>query len=551
MALLSRKKPDSTCPIGLTIQTNRLDLACIERQTGGLPKVTRCESYPLTGGLAASLAKLRQGGKLDGQCTTLLAAGEYQFLTTEAPPVPESSPATELREAVRWKIKDMVDFPVTAAGIDALRIPVQPGRPPQLLAIAASHGVLKPRIESFQNAKANLVAIDLPELAQRNIAQLFETQDRALALLTFSAQGGLLTLSCNGELYSTRRIDISATDLARDKGLYERAVLDVQRSLDNFERNFSQLSLQRLLVLPVPAADDFIQHLRDNLYQPVEALRIEEALDISDAPMLANAATLADALPALGAALRNDTLAQINLFDANLQQQYDPWTARNLGLSLSAVGTLALLAAGWAYWQNDQAATALRALEPQLQAARAQSKQLSTRIAEHQPDTKLQAELVDNRNRLEARGEVLALLKRGLSPESSNQADWLRGFARQIPNGLWLTAFSINSETGALEIHGRTTNPALIPEYIRRLNAEKAFQGRTFAALDISNDQAAPAPASGNTAQANPALTAPPAATSSPNAPATSTSKITTPAPRYHDFALTSSHADAAPGGRS
>jgi hypothetical protein len=28
--------------------------------------------------------------------------------------------------------------------------------------------------------------------------------------------------------------------------------------------------------------------------------------------------------------------------------------------------------------------------------------------------------------------------------------------------------------------------PSLLPDYIRRLNAEKAFQGRQFAALDVS-----------------------------------------------------------------
>lgn len=284
----------------------RLDLARIERRTGSLPRVTRCESYPVQEGLVSALTRLRQGGKLEGRCTTLLGAGEYQFLAIESPPLPESAPSAELREAVRWKIKDMVEFPVSAAGIDAIRIPSQPGRPPQLLAAAASHAVLKPRIESFQAAKVGLAAIDLPELAQRNIAQLFETPERALALLIFNDQGGLLTLTCNGELYATRRIDISAAELAGDKSLYERAVLDVQRSLDNFERNFSHLTLQRLLVLPVPGADDFIQHLKDNLYQPVEPLNIREGLDISAVPLLTNAATLADALPALGAALREE-----------------------------------------------------------------------------------------------------------------------------------------------------------------------------------------------------------------------------------------------------
>jgi MSHA biogenesis protein MshI len=276
-----------------------------------MPVVTLCESYPLTDGLTASLSRLRQSGKLGGQCTALLSSTDYQFLSIEAPNLPATAPASELKEAVRWKIKDMVNFSVAEAGIDILKIPTAPGRPAQLLAAAAPHTALRPLIQGFQAAKVSLTAIDLPELAQRNIARLFEVPDRALALLIFSDQGGLLTFTCNGELYAIRRIDISASELAGGDtaGIYDRVVLDVQRSLDNFDRNFSQLSLERLLVLPVPGADGLIQHLKDNLYQKVAALNISEGLDISAVPMLSNSATLADALPVLGAALHNEASA--------------------------------------------------------------------------------------------------------------------------------------------------------------------------------------------------------------------------------------------------
>ncbi|HTJ97096.1 MAG TPA: hypothetical protein VL381_06480 [Rhodocyclaceae bacterium] len=288
----------------------RLDVARIQQRTDALPVVTLCESYPLTDGLTASLSRLRQAGKLGGQCTALLSNTDYQFLSIEAPNLPAGAPAAELKEAVRWKIKDMVNFSVAEAGIDVLKIPTAPGRPAQLLAAAAPHTVLRPLIQGFQAAKVALTAIDLPELAQRNIAKLFEVPDRALALLIFSDQGGLLTFTCNGELYAIRRIDISLAELAGDNiTAYDRIVLDVQRSLDNFDRNFSQLSLERLLVLPVPGADGLIQYLKDNLYQKVATLNISEGLDISAVPMLSNSATLADALPVLGAALRNEATA--------------------------------------------------------------------------------------------------------------------------------------------------------------------------------------------------------------------------------------------------
>jgi MSHA biogenesis protein MshI len=526
-------------------QGTRLDIVSVEQKRDARPRVTRCESYPLDGDLVSTLTRLRQGGKLEGRCATLLSAGEYQFLAVEAPPLPESAPQAELREAVRWKVKDMVEFPVTAAGVDVLRIPPQPGRPAQLLVVAASHGVLKPLAESFDKAKTHLDAITVPELAQRNLACLFETQDRALALLSFSAQGGLLTLTCNGELYSTRRIEVSAAELAGDASLYERVVLDIQRSLDNFDRNFSHLSLQRLLVVPVPAADDFIAHLKDNLYQPVETLAISDGLDISAAPMLANAATLADALPALGLALglglaHDAENIGVNLYDPALLPQREVWTSRNLGMGLAASLLLCGTWGAWAHWQQAQVDAELKAVEPQVKAARDETLALGKQITGYKPDARLQAALDDGHIRLESRGEVLALLRRGMSPTSGNPGELLRGFARQIPAGLWLTGFSVNANSGALEIHGRTTDPRLIPEYIRRLNAEPSFQGRTFAALEISTPDQKPATASTATSStAAVAQTAQPAQPTQSASAAAPTPGASGPA-RFHEFALTS-----------
>lgn len=535
---LLRKAPHSSASQALSIRSDRLDVISIETKRGARPRVSYCQAYPIDGGLAATLKRLRLGGKLAGHCTALLSQADYQFLTIEAPALPEALSPNEVREAVRWKIKDMVDFPVAAASVDALPTPVQQGRTAHMFAVAASHAAIKPKITSYAEAKLELTAITVPEIAQRNLAQLFETPDRALALLSFGAEGGLLTLTCNGELYATRRIDTSAADLARDKGLYERVVLDVQRSLDNFDRNFSHLSLQRLLVLPVPAADDFVGHLKDNLYQPVEALNINEGLDISATPMLANAATLADAWLLLGVALEagENSAHSINLFDPALQPQRDPWTARNLGLGLAASALLCAIWGGWAHWQQTQAIHALREVEPQVKLARDEVKQLTQQIAGYKPSVDLQQELEHGRLRLHARAEVLALLKKGLTSQTGNPAEWLRGFARQIPSGLWLTGFSINADSGALEIHGRTTDPKLIAEYVGRLNAEDTFKGRTFSALEIRKPDEPPGASAATTVTGGPAVAAPTPAPSS-----TAAAMLPAAPLRFHDFALSSS----------
>ena len=512
----SKPSPSSLIATAISLGPDRVDVVSIAGGKGEMLSVSRVESFPIQGGLPNTLKRLRQGGALRGSCRLLLSPGEYQPIFTEAPPLPESAPQDELREAVRWKIKDQLNFPATAASIDVQPFPLQPGRPAQVLAAAADHAALRPLIEAFQSARIELAGITIPEIAQRNIARLYETPDRALALLVCGQNDSLLTVSCNGTLYATRRLDVNAADLARDKSLYDRALLEVQRSLDNFERNFGHLSLQRLLVLPIPKGEDFVEHLSANLYQPVEALNMRGALKLG--PLLANPGTLADALPAIGAALGSGPARDINLYDPALRAPSDPWTIRNLGLGLAAALTVCALPAGWAQWRQADAARQVAALDPQLQAAREEVKALSAQISGHKPDAGLLRELEMADQRLSANKAVLDYLKKTQAPEHGEPGDWLRAFARRIPNGLWLTGFSVEAETGAVNLRGRTVDPRLIPDYVRRLKAEPAFEGRTFAALQIV-DSGAPQAAS---------------ASASASAEAQGPS-------RYHEFGLTSS----------
>jgi MSHA biogenesis protein MshI len=171
----------------------------------------------------------------------------------------------------------------------------------------ASHDVLQPRIRQFQDAKLGLAAIDIPELAQRNLAGLFEEANRGLALLSCDRHGGRLTVTYGGELYMTRHIEVGCAELTEaDAGtLYERVLLDIQRSLDNFDRNYSAISLSRLLVGPLPGGEAFVDYLRANLSLPVASANLGAVMDLAQAPELANPAVQADAWLALGAALRD------------------------------------------------------------------------------------------------------------------------------------------------------------------------------------------------------------------------------------------------------
>lgn len=289
--------------------TDRVTIAEIARQADGKPQVRSCEGFAREGSELETLKRLNHAKRLArSRCTTLLAEGQYQLLQIDVPGNAAELPRDELRESLRWRVKEMVDFAVERAGIDLLDIPASGNRNPQLWVVVANHDVLQPRIRQFQDARVGLAAIDIPELAQRNLASLFEEPNRGLAFLSFDRLGGRLTVTFRGELYMTRHIDVGAPELAGpDAGaLHERVLLDIQRSLDNFDRNYSAINLTRLMVGPIPNpnGEAFVDYLRANLSLPVANANLTEVMDFAQTPQLVNPAEQADAWLALGAALR-------------------------------------------------------------------------------------------------------------------------------------------------------------------------------------------------------------------------------------------------------
>jgi MSHA biogenesis protein MshI len=293
----------------INLRSDRVDVSHVVTRGRARPQITRCESFRKGGDDAATLSRLRKELQLDRyRCTTLLKNGDYQMVQVDAPNVP----AQEAKSAVRWRIRDLIDYPVESAAIDALFIP-QPeaaGRAAQMIAVAAKDEVIAATVQPFNDAGIELEVIDVPELAQRNLAQCLEAEGRGLALLALDDESGLLTISSGGELYLHRRIDVSLPGLAaaapeERAGLYEKLVLELQRSFDHFGRQFRNIAVARLMVTPVPGADDLREHLSANLDVPVALLYLSEIMDFPHTPELHEPLRQAQCLQLIGAAMRD------------------------------------------------------------------------------------------------------------------------------------------------------------------------------------------------------------------------------------------------------
>ncbi|MDP3211684.1 agglutinin biogenesis protein MshI [Methylotenera sp.] len=243
-------------------------------------------------------------------CTMLMKQGEYQIFQIEKPNVPDN----ELKQAIGWKLKDMIDYPVEQATIDVINIPAddsKSNRQSYVYAVSAKNVLIGDFMQKFTDiAKSGLEVIDIPEMAQRNIASYIEEENRGLALLSINKNGGLLTFTANKALYHARQIElntdaISSENSEQKSSIFERFSLEIQRSLDNFERQFPQLAINRLVLAPFVGREDFYDYLTSYLYIKVERLDLADIFDFEGSAKLNTLESQALFFPVLGAALRD------------------------------------------------------------------------------------------------------------------------------------------------------------------------------------------------------------------------------------------------------
>ncbi len=286
-----------------------VDLAHVVRQRDDRPLIVALDTYPVESGLGDALKRLKAPRRLRHYtCTTLLDEADYRLLQVEAPAVADE----ERLAALRWRLKDMVDFPVEGAALALLDIPAGESvgsRPGNLFAVVAPRGAVAACMGDFDSAGLPLAAIDIPELAQRNVAALFEEANRGLAFLHLGEARGLLTISYRGELYLARHLEVSARALAEadgehHQGLVERLVVELQRTLDNFDRQYNFISVVRMMVCCEGNCEGLLDALGQNLYIPVQGMDLAAVADFSAVPELRNPQRQAQCLWAIGAALR-------------------------------------------------------------------------------------------------------------------------------------------------------------------------------------------------------------------------------------------------------
>lgn len=279
----------------------------------------------------------------------MLRPEQYQVLQIDAPPVaPE-----ELRSAARYQIRDMVNAHIDDITLDVMQVgDGQQKGPAHMFVVAANNEVVREVIGLGDALHWTIPVIDIQETAQRNLQSVLAQEEGRLdradaALLIVDERQAMLTISANEELFFTRRLDLpegflnmawsghagagdapapdaytpvaeyvpeyargdvaagaEITASGGDSDRVQRFVVEVQRSMDLWDRTWSSMPLSGLRVYAGERSSELANWLGREVGQSVSAMDL-----MARFPGL-EAAPPADqmyCLPLLGVLLRTET----------------------------------------------------------------------------------------------------------------------------------------------------------------------------------------------------------------------------------------------------
>lgn len=254
--------------------------------------IEKCEYAPIPPSEQLSYMKgwVTRNKLKNADCHFVLSAQDYELQLLEAPPV-ESD---ELHEAVRWRLKDLINTPVEDVALDVVPLPddAYRGRMKMLYAVVADKEAIAGVLNFVEKIGLTPSVIDIPEMTLRNIALYIPEMDfGTAALLKMEENSGAMLMYSHDSLYLTRQIEFGYSSFATQPGAFtldndvmiDRLGLDLQRSLDYYESQLGKGVANKIYILPFE--DDqvhFSDDLQKTLQTPILNFDCREFVPFSD-----------------------------------------------------------------------------------------------------------------------------------------------------------------------------------------------------------------------------------------------------------------------------
>lgn len=295
MGFMKSKQEVSGLQVGVCITPEGIAIASIDSAVpaGTLPRLNNCQfiTTPKKSDQSNILVNMVKTQKLEGAKTVcILSASQYDLFLIEEP---EVTPA-ELLAAVRWKVKDYLEYPIEEAVIDYMSLPSRAldVKGKMGYAVVAKQVMIDDMVQLMSSAGLKVMAVDVAESAVCHVmSNLKEMTDGFLCfrLLPGVSQiiilkGGLVMLMRNVDLnqdylFAPREVDgqpIVPTDDEKDKFMNDIA-LEIQRSIEYSVTNLKQGTVRQVVFMPANSfLEPLIEELKEGLGMNVRLMQLSE-----------------------------------------------------------------------------------------------------------------------------------------------------------------------------------------------------------------------------------------------------------------------------------
>ena len=246
------------------------------------------------------------------QAPAILVLGAEHYSTHPLPSL--SVPPAELREALRWKLRDVLPYGPEEAVVDFVRLAQAPksNAPDSLFVVAAPRRTVQQATAPLLAANIDLQAVDVAEMAQRNLLNQLPVAEGGCALLGLEETSALLTIVHERALCFARRIQTTGSQGAEDEDpehIAQRIATHVHRSLEVVERQSGTAPVRTLWVGPHAYSALIARCVAEHTYLDCPQLDIQAELRFATPVQDLPAGQAGGALIAIGAALRNEQSA--------------------------------------------------------------------------------------------------------------------------------------------------------------------------------------------------------------------------------------------------
>jgi len=432
-------------------------------------------------------AAVQQNGWAEARATLVLPLDQYQVFQLERP---EGLEESELGDALKWKLKDFLDFSPSDAVSDVFPFPedASRGRGELVNVVAARKSLLRELIALVDACGLELVTIDIAELALSHLVARLDENQRGAALVQMLGRYGQLVVGKGNMLYLSRRLDVSIDDL-HDASQQENAVqslaLEMQRSLDYYESQLGQVPPSKIRFVTRDTSLPLPSMLGSYLASGVEALEWSD-LGLDDG---IDSRCLAVWSAGLSPPESSDLPQKINLYTEELRPSRERLQAGEAAGLLALVLLVLVAAAGFTRYQSARLTDEVASRQQQVEQLEQIVEQLTQQAESRQPDPQVEAALERVNETLVRRQRLLAQVENLMSSTTTGFAAPLSALAKQVPSGLWLTGIHLNAQNGDVGLSGRAQAGKLVPAYLEALGEEPAFQGKTFGAFRLERSE--------------------------------------------------------------